>query len=117
MEVGIGSLQRAKRHKGSEPVAYADGAKDRTLALTDGTRKAIMQLRPVGAPLTIQEKHWIVLDGFAATRTVEKVHEFAARAKNQDFTPGQDDEQSDAFHSAMERIARTPARRPVPARA
>jgi hypothetical protein len=72
---------------------------------------------PSGPPLTIPEKHRIVLDGFAAARTVEKVHEFAAWAKNQDFTPDQDDEQSDAFHSAMERIARTPARRPVPARA
>ena len=64
-----------------------------------------------GPPLTILEKHRIVLDGFAAARTVEKVQEFAAWAKNQDFTADQDDEQSDAFHSAMERIARTPGRR------
>jgi hypothetical protein len=55
--------------------------------------------------LSQSEKHRIVLDGFVKARSEAKVHEFAAWAKNQDFTPDQDDEQSDAFHAALERIA------------
>ena len=45
------------------------------------------------------------MDGFVNARSEAKVHEFAAWAKNQDFTPDQDDGQSDAFHAALERIA------------
>jgi hypothetical protein len=55
--------------------------------------------------LSQAEKHRIVLEGFAKARSEAKVHEFAAWAKNQDFTPDQDDEQSDALHAALERIA------------
>lgn len=55
-------------------------------------------------PLTIEQKHQIVLTGFKNARTEAKVNEFAAWANKQNFAPVQIEEQSDAQNTALERL-------------
>lgn len=57
------------------------------------------------APMTALDAHKAILAGFATARSKAKCDEFAAwGARSYDFTPIQTDEQSDAYHAAMERL-------------
>lgn len=54
---------------------------------------------------TPHQAHEIILKGFAAARTTAKVDEFTKWGTLFEFTPEQDDQQSDAFHAALARIS------------
>lgn len=55
-------------------------------------------------PMTVDQKHQAVVSGFKNARTEAKVKEFADWAADQDFSDTHLDEQSDAYHEALERI-------------
>lgn len=60
---------------------------------------------PPKAEPTIDEKHKLVLDAFAAAKTEARVKELAKRAAQLSFAPHHVEEQSDAYHDALGRIA------------
>lgn len=64
------------------------------------------QQTPAQQPVTPEKGHATLLAAFAAVKTQEKLDEWAKWGKdNFDFTQAQEDEQSDAYHAALERIA------------
>lgn len=71
--------------------------------------------RPAAKPTVepIEDKHTKVLAGFRTARTVSYVKEMAAWAANQNFPEHMMDEQSDAYHEAMERLARNTNGKPA----
>jgi hypothetical protein len=65
--------------------------------------------RPLAPPAKMSpaEAHKIIVDGYKTCKTAGRVEEFKAWGEKEgfDFTDLQRDEQSDAYHAAMERIA------------
>lgn len=55
-------------------------------------------------PLTIDEKHRLVVNGFAQAKTDAKIKEWAKWASAFQFAPHHEEEQSDAYHQALERL-------------
>ena len=62
---------------------------------------------PGKPPLTIDQKHEIVLNGYREAKSEARLEEFAAWANNFDFSPHHHDEQSDAYQAALERLGLT----------
>jgi hypothetical protein len=74
-----------------------------TAPATNGT--PVKPVAPV-APVTALDAHKTILDGLATSRSKAKADEFLAWGEKRgfDFTPLQQDEQSDAYHDAMARL-------------
>ena len=85
----------------------------RAIATNGATPKVGPTPVPPRVPqLSLVDKHAQVLAGLAGARTTTKLDEWARWAHGCEFTPEQDDDLSDAYHAALERIvlAQAPTR-------
>ena len=106
---------RVRIPTGPRPVA---GAGPRASAANGATPNVGPKAAPPPVPqLSLADKHAQVLAGFAGARTTAKLDEWARWAHGCEFTPELDDDLSDAYHAAKERItqAEAPTGRPAPA--
>jgi len=81
------------------------------------TRPANVVTQQKAPPLSDEEAHAKILNAFLNARTVARLDEWATWGKNGfSFTREQDDEQSDAYHLAKERLdaKRAPADNSIP---
>ena len=105
-------------------VRTPSGARPAVSPRTNAVNGATSKVSPKAAPLHVQplsltDNYAQVIAGFAGARTTAKLDEWARWAHGCEFTPEQDDDLSDAYHSALERIAlaQSPTGRPAHASA
>lgn len=71
--------------------------------------------QPAKKPLTIEEKHKLIVGNYQVSATVAKLNEWAAWSAKHDFPPHMQEEQADAYHAAMMRLSpAAPDAPPVP---
>jgi hypothetical protein len=59
---------------------------------------------PTARQFTIDDKHKFIVEGYKTAKTEQKVYELAEAAGRQDFAPHHTEEQSDAYHEALQRL-------------